>query len=85
MGHQRLFIANLSKGKIGHDKANLVGSPLVTQFQLAAMRHAGQPEFLVQRVLGGVVKYPLHRAVAAVGVAPAIARSDGTRPAADAG
>jgi hypothetical protein len=40
----RLFIANLSKGKIGHDKANLLGSLLTTQFQLAAMRRADQPE-----------------------------------------
>ena len=44
MDNSRLFIANLSKGKIGHDKANLLGSLLVTQFQLAAMRRAGQPE-----------------------------------------
>ena len=44
MDNQRLFIANLSKGKIGHDKANLLGSLLVTQFQLAAMRRSGQPE-----------------------------------------
>jgi hypothetical protein len=44
MDNHRLFIANLSKGKIGHDKANLLGSLLVTQFQLAAMRRAGQPE-----------------------------------------
>ena len=40
----RLFIANLSKGKLGHDKANLLGSLLVTQFQLAAMARAIQPE-----------------------------------------
>ena len=44
MDKSQLFIANLSKGKIGHDKANLLGSLLVTQFQLAAMRRAGQPE-----------------------------------------
>jgi Helicase HerA, central domain len=44
MDNQRLFIANLSKGKIGHDKANLLGSLLTTQFQLASMRRAGQPE-----------------------------------------
>ena len=42
--NQRLFIANLSKGKIGHDKANLLGSLITTQFQLAAMRRASQPE-----------------------------------------
>lgn len=44
MDNQRLFVANLAKGKIGHDKANLLGSLLVTQFQLAAMRRANQPE-----------------------------------------
>jgi energy-coupling factor transporter ATP-binding protein EcfA2 len=44
MDNHRLFIANLSKGKIGHDKANLLGSLLTTQFQLAAMRRAEQPE-----------------------------------------
>jgi hypothetical protein len=44
MDNQRLFIANLSKGKIGHDKANLLGSLVTTQFQLAAMRRANQPE-----------------------------------------
>lgn len=44
MDHGRLFIANLSKGKLGHDKANLLGSLLVTQFQLAAMARANQPE-----------------------------------------
>jgi hypothetical protein len=33
----RLFIANLSKGQLGHDKASLLGSLLVTQFQLGAM------------------------------------------------
>jgi hypothetical protein len=44
MDNRWVFIANLSKGKIGHDKANLLGSLLVTQFQLAAMRRADQPE-----------------------------------------
>lgn len=44
MDKQHLFIANLSKGKIGPDKANLLGSLLTTQFQLAAMRRANQPE-----------------------------------------
>ncbi len=33
MDHGRLFIANLSKGQLGHDKANLLGSLLVTQYQ----------------------------------------------------
>ena len=44
MNNGRLFIANLAKGKIGHDKANLLGSLLVTQFQLGAMARAAQPE-----------------------------------------
>lgn len=44
MDKGRIFVANLSKGKIGHNQANLLGSLLVTQFQLAAMRRAEQPE-----------------------------------------
>jgi hypothetical protein len=44
MNNERIFVANLSKGKIGNDKANLLGSLLVTQFQLAAMRRASEPE-----------------------------------------
>ena len=44
LDHGRLFIANLSKGRLGEDKANLLGSLLVTQFQLAAMARASRPE-----------------------------------------
>lgn len=44
MDHGRIFLANLSKGRIGEDKANLLGSLLVTQFQLGAMARADQPE-----------------------------------------
>jgi hypothetical protein len=44
MDNQRIFIANLAKGQIGHDKANLLGSLLITQFQLAAMARSRQPE-----------------------------------------
>ena len=40
----RIFIANLSKGKLGHDKTGLLGSLLVSQFQLAAMARSNQPE-----------------------------------------
>lgn len=40
----RVFIANLSKGRLGPEKANLLGSLLVTQFQLAAMSRADVPE-----------------------------------------
>jgi hypothetical protein len=44
MNTSRLFIANLAKGKLGHDKANLLGSLLVAQFQHAAMARANVPE-----------------------------------------
>lgn len=44
MDNRRIFIANLSKGKIGADKANLLGALWVTQFQLAAMSRADVPE-----------------------------------------
>ena len=44
MDNGRLFIANLSKGHLGHEKANLLGSLLVTQFQLAAMARSNVPE-----------------------------------------
>jgi len=44
LDHGRLFIANLSKGQLGHEKANLLGSLLTTQFQLAAMARANRPE-----------------------------------------
>ena len=44
MDNEWLFIANLAKGRIGHDKANLLGSLLVTQFQHAAMARSLQPE-----------------------------------------
>ena len=44
LNNGRIFIANLSKGQIGHDKSNLIGSLLVTQFQLAAMARAGMHE-----------------------------------------
>src|SRR5436190_21952463 len=40
----RIFIANLSKGKLGEEKANLIGSLLTTQFQLAAMSRLDTPE-----------------------------------------
>jgi energy-coupling factor transporter ATP-binding protein EcfA2 len=44
MDNRRIFIANLSKGKLGEDKANLLGSLLTTQFQLAAMQRTNIPE-----------------------------------------
>jgi len=44
MDNRRIFIANLCKGKIGADKANLIGALWVTQFQVAAMARADTPE-----------------------------------------
>lgn len=44
MNNRRILIANLSKGKLGADKASLIGAMLVTQFQLAAMARANLPE-----------------------------------------
>jgi TraM recognition site of TraD and TraG/Type IV secretion-system coupling protein DNA-binding domain len=37
MDNRRILIANLSKGLLGEDKANLLGSLLVTSFELAAL------------------------------------------------
>ena len=37
MDRKRIFIANLSKGKLGEDKSNLLGALLVSEFHLAAM------------------------------------------------
>jgi hypothetical protein len=44
MDNGRIFIADVSKGKLGADKSNLMGAFLVTQFQLAAMSRADVPE-----------------------------------------
>jgi hypothetical protein len=44
MDNRRILIANLSKGKLGEDKANLLGSLLVAWFQLAALSRADLPE-----------------------------------------
>lgn len=44
MDDRRILIANLSKGKLGEDKANLLGAMLVSKFQLAAMSRADTPE-----------------------------------------
>ncbi len=44
MDDRRIFIANLSKGSLGSDKAHLLGAILVTQFQLAAMSRTDVPE-----------------------------------------
>ena len=44
MDRRQIFIANLAKGKIGADKSNLIGSLLVSQFELAAMSRSDTPE-----------------------------------------
>jgi len=44
MDKGRIFIADLSKGKLGEDKSCLLGALLVTQFQLAAMSRSFVPE-----------------------------------------
>ncbi len=44
MDNHGIFIANLSKGQIGEDKAFLLGSLLVTKFQLSAIERAKIPE-----------------------------------------
>jgi hypothetical protein len=44
MDNGRIFIADLSKGKLGADKSSLLGALLMTQFQLAAMSRSNVPE-----------------------------------------
>ncbi len=44
MDGQKILIANLAKGKIGEDNSSLLGSMLVTKFQLAAMSRTDMPE-----------------------------------------
>ena len=43
MDEQRIFIANLSKGLIGETHSSLLGSILVTAFELAALSRADSP------------------------------------------
>jgi len=44
MDDGRVFIADVSKGRLGTDKANLLGALLVKQFELAAMSRSDVPE-----------------------------------------
>lgn len=44
MDRKRILIANLSKSHLGEDKAHLLGSLLVTSFELAALSRADIPE-----------------------------------------
>ena len=44
MNQKRIFIANLAKGRLGPDQANLLGSLLVARFQAAAFSRQKIPE-----------------------------------------
>lgn len=44
MDKNKIFLANLSKGKVGEDVSEMLGSMLVTKFQLDAMSRADMPE-----------------------------------------
>lgn len=44
MDNRKIFIANLAKGFIGEDAANLLGSLIVSKFMLTAMSRAKLPE-----------------------------------------
>ncbi len=44
MDGQKIFIANLAKGRIGEDNSRLLGALLVTKLQLAAMSRVDIPE-----------------------------------------
>jgi len=44
MDSRRIFIANLSKGVLGDEPSNLIGSLLVSEFQRAAMGRVSQPQ-----------------------------------------
>jgi hypothetical protein len=46
MDQKRILLANLSKGKIGEDKSNLLGSAIVTKMYLAALERQNLPEEL---------------------------------------
>lgn len=44
MDNKKIVIVNLSKGKIGEDNSSLLGSMIITKFQLDAMSRANIPE-----------------------------------------
>jgi len=44
MASRKVLVVNLSTGKLGQDKADLLGSLLVSQLHLAAMRRARLPQ-----------------------------------------
>ena len=44
MDNKKIFIMNLSKGRIGEDNSRLIGGMLITKIQLAAMERVDTPE-----------------------------------------
>lgn len=44
MNEKRILLANLSKGKVGEDKSNLLGSAIITKMYLAALERQNLPE-----------------------------------------
>ena len=44
MDQKRILLANLSKGKLGEDKSNLLGSAIITKMYLAALERQNLPE-----------------------------------------
>jgi hypothetical protein len=44
MDDGKIFLANLSQGRLGEDNAQLLGAMLITKFQLAAMRRVDKPK-----------------------------------------
>ena len=44
MDQKRILLANLSKGKVGEDKSNLLGSAIVTKMYLSALERQNLPE-----------------------------------------
>ena len=44
MDQKRILLANLSKGKMGEDKSNLLGSAIITKMYLSALERQNLPE-----------------------------------------
>ena len=44
MDEKRILLANLSKGKVGEDKSNLLGSAIITKMYLSALERQNIPE-----------------------------------------
>lgn len=44
MDEEKIFLANLSQGRLGEDNAALLGAMLITKFQISAMRRVDKPK-----------------------------------------